>query len=95
VSPPREVGRQGEALSEAIDESGRRLRDGSGPGDIRLALIDLRREALKAEAQLAQVERALREIHEYHCGCDTPGQLDRCVAQPVVPFAALHQGETE
>jgi hypothetical protein len=32
---------------------------------------------------------ALREIHEYHCGCEAPGALSRCVAQPVLLFALL------
>jgi hypothetical protein len=32
---------------------------------------------------------ALREFHEYHCGCDQPGRLDFCVAKPTSTFAVL------
>ena len=45
--------------------------------------------AVAAEERAAELEKALAEIHEYNCGCETPGSLDRCVAQPVVLFAAL------
>jgi hypothetical protein len=49
------------------------------------------------EAELARKDEALWQVHEYNCGCDTPGSLDRCVAQPVVVFAALAEptGEKE
>lgn len=39
-----------------------------------------------------RAEEALRDIHEYHCGCKCPGDLSLCVAQPVVLFAALASG---
>jgi hypothetical protein len=38
---------------------------------------------------LADAIQALREIHEYHCGCDRPGNLSACVATPTGEFEAL------
>jgi hypothetical protein len=51
-----------------------------------------------AEARVAKVPalvEALREIHDYHCGCDQPGRIDLCVAQPTSAFDALAVWEQE
>jgi hypothetical protein len=45
----------------------------------------------EVEAELAATREALEAIHEYHCGCDQPGRIDVCVAQPVVVFAVLSE----
>jgi hypothetical protein len=34
---------------------------------------------------------ALGEVHEYHCGCDQPGNPSLCVATPVSEFAILRE----
>jgi hypothetical protein len=44
---------------------------------------------------IRELEAALREIHEYNCGCDQPGRHDVCVAQPVVSFAILQREERD
>lgn len=40
-------------------------------------------------------EVALWAVHEYQCGCDSPGYLGRCTAQPVVVFALLDSASRE
>lgn len=42
-----------------------------------------------AEARVKALEAALREVHEFHCGCDRPGNPASCVATPIEEFAAL------
>ena len=32
---------------------------------------------------------ALVEVHDFQCGCDTPGRVGRCVADPVSSFEVL------
>jgi len=44
---------------------------------------------LRAEEERDEAQGALADIHNYLCGCARPGQLDVCVAQPVVLFEAL------
>lgn len=43
----------------------------------------------RLSARLERAQEALREIHEYQCGCDQPGRLDLCVAKPHSAFTAL------
>lgn len=38
---------------------------------------------------------ALREVHEHLCGCDRPGQLGYCVAEPTAAFAIRGASEVE
>jgi hypothetical protein len=59
--------------------------------DARAILAALAR-AEQAEAERDALREALAEVHEYECGCARPGSLNRCVAQPVVVFAALSAG---
>lgn len=46
-------------------------------------------EARVAEARVEALSEALTEVHEYHCGCDRPGNPAACVASPPWSFAAL------
>lgn len=34
-------------------------------------------------------ENALREVHEFNCGCDQPGEHAICTAQPRSAFTIL------
>jgi predicted ATP-grasp superfamily ATP-dependent carboligase len=36
-----------------------------------------------------RLREALREIHEFHCGCDSPGNPAKCVCEPVAEFKVL------
>lgn len=40
-------------------------------------------------AALVDAVEALREVHEYHCGCDRPGNLSACVCEPQSEFEIL------
>jgi hypothetical protein len=57
------------------------------------ARASARERLRKGEAYFVALDllAALEEIHEYHCGCDRPGDLAACVAQPVVVFAILRE----
>ena len=46
-------------------------------------------EARNLLPALIEAARALREVHEYQCGCDQPGRLDLCAAQPAIVFEVL------
>jgi hypothetical protein len=59
--------------------------------DMRRMYVDAVVEAVQLADALAALlrdaEKALADVHEYQCGCDQPGRLDLCVAQPVVVFS--------
>jgi hypothetical protein len=73
----------------------------AGPADIaldalvaRLRGVELRNRLLENErnalaARCDALGNALQEIHEYHCGCDRPGNPAACVAVPVEEFLVL------
>ena len=39
------------------------------------------------------LREALVAIHEFYCGCDTPGLLDFCICEPREPFKILGRPE--
>jgi hypothetical protein len=66
-----------------------------GEMQARAALAEARRGEIYLSERVAELEKALREIHEYNCGCDEPGRFGLCVAQPVVLFAVLSRETPE
>jgi hypothetical protein len=81
-TPDRDIVRT--ALLESFADSVARGRAG---------IYGRREDALQAldrlAARVAELEAALREVHEFHCGCDRPGNPVTCVATPVLEYAAL------
>lgn len=41
-------------------------------------------------ADLIAAGRALHEVHEYHCGCNRPGNPAACVMEPVEEYVVLN-----
>lgn len=77
LEPPTEV-------QEAVTLLKRRLSiwtDESGIAALNLLVAQAARHT--------QTVEALAEVHEYHCGCDQPGRLGLCAAQPTSTFAVL------
>jgi hypothetical protein len=66
-----------------------------GEMQARAALAEARRGELYLAERAGKLLAALREIHEYNCGCDQPGRHDLCVAQPVASFVILQREERD
>jgi hypothetical protein len=49
-------------------------------------------ERVKAEADKQIAVEALGEIHEF-CGCDEPGNPQKCIGEPIEAFQALSRIE--
>ena len=67
--------------------------EGTGAAFSVQVLYDIGADFQALAALIEKQQEALEEIHLCLCGCDEPGRLDKCVAQPVLAFRVLSTPE--
>jgi hypothetical protein len=80
------------SLEEQLQSAERKLRGYRAPFT---STQEAWRRADELQEQFDAVRYALCEIHEYTCGCDTPGSKSTCVASPVEEFEIITKTDIE
>jgi hypothetical protein len=82
-------------MSERLTtEALERVRRYCGDGIVEI-VVGFESDLADAQREIERLREALIEIHDFHCGCDTPGRLDRCVAPPALSFTVLNRTKPE